>query len=75
VKDLERATVICLYMLPEFMAKLEPVVKAKLKPGARIVAHDYPFPNWAPEQTVEFVGVDDNGRERTLTLYLWTVKK
>jgi SAM-dependent methyltransferase len=75
VKDLERATVICLYMLPEFMAKLEPIVKAKLKPGARIVAHDYPFPNWEPEQTVEFVGVDDNGRERTLTLYLWTVKE
>ncbi len=75
VKDMERATVICLYMLPEFMAKLEPVVKARLKPGARIVAHDYHFPNWKPEQTVEFVGVDDNGRERTLTLYLWTVKK
>src|SRR5205823_15075823 len=27
VKDMERATVICLYMLPEFMAKLEPIVK------------------------------------------------
>jgi SAM-dependent methyltransferase len=75
VKDMERATVICLYMLPEFMQKLEPIVKARLKPGARIVAHDYPFPNWKPEQTVEFVGIDDMGRERTLTLYMWTVKE
>jgi SAM-dependent methyltransferase len=75
VKDLDRATVICLYMLPEFMAKLEPIVKAKLKPGARIVAHDYPFPNWKADQTVEFVGIDDMGRERTLTLYMWTVKE
>ncbi|MCC6420413.1 MAG: class I SAM-dependent methyltransferase [Gemmataceae bacterium] len=74
VKDLNKATVICLYMLPEFMAKLEPIVKAKLKPGARIVAHDYPFPNWKADQVVEFTGVDDQGGKRSLTLYMWTVK-
>jgi SAM-dependent methyltransferase len=75
VKDLDKATVVCLYMLPEFMAKLEPIAREKLKPGARIVAHDYPFPNWKPDQVVEFTGVDDSGRERNLTLYLWTVKE
>jgi cyclopropane fatty-acyl-phospholipid synthase-like methyltransferase len=75
VKDLDRATVICLYMLPEFMEKLEPIVKAKLKPGARIVAHDFPFPNWKADQSVEFEGIDDSGNKRELKLYLYTVKK
>ncbi len=75
VKDLSRATVICLYMLPEFMTKLEPIVKEKLKPGARIVAHDFPFPNWKADQTVEFEGIDDSGNRRELRLFLYTVKE
>jgi SAM-dependent methyltransferase len=70
VKDLERATVIMLYMLPEFMEKLEKQALEKLKPGTRIVAHDYPFPNWKADQVVEF-----KGPEREHTLYMWTVKE
>ena len=69
VKDLDRATVVMLYMLPEFMEKLEPQMK-KLRPGTRIVAHDYPFPNMEPDQVVEFQG----GGDRPRFLYLWTIK-
>lgn len=69
VKDLERATVIMFYMLPEFMEKLEPQVLKRLKPGTRLVAHDFGFPNMKPEATVEF-----QGPEREHTLYLWTIK-
>jgi cyclopropane fatty-acyl-phospholipid synthase-like methyltransferase len=70
VKDLERATVVMLYMLPEFMEKLEPQMKERLKPGTRIVAHDYPFPNMDPDETVEF----DTGKQRPKYLYLWTIR-
>lgn len=69
LKDLDRATVIMLYMLPEFMEKLKPQL-AKLKPGTRIVAHDYPFPDLNPDQVVEF-----KGPSREHTLYLWTIKE
>jgi len=68
VKDLERASVVMFYMLPEFMEKLEPQVLKRLKPGTRLVAHDYPFPNMKPEQVVEF-----KGPNREHTLYMWTV--
>jgi ubiquinone/menaquinone biosynthesis C-methylase UbiE len=71
VKDLEKATVLMLYMLPEFMEKLEPQLK-RLKPGTRIVAHDYPFPNTQPDREVR-VEVAPNDRARTL--YLWTIKE
>jgi precorrin-6B methylase 2 len=69
VKDLDRASVIMLYMLPEFMEKLEPQI-AKLKPGTRIVAHDYPFPNTKPDEVVEY-----KGPSREHTLYLWVLKE
>jgi cyclopropane fatty-acyl-phospholipid synthase-like methyltransferase len=70
VKDLENATVVMLYMLPEFMEKLEPQIKSRLKPGTRVVAHDYPFPNMEPDQVVEF----DVKGARPKFLYLWTFK-
>jgi hypothetical protein len=69
VKDLEKATVIAFYMLPEFMEKLEPQVLKRLKPGTRLVAHDYWFPNIKADHVVEF-----QGPSREHTLYLWTVR-
>lgn len=70
VKDFDRASVVMLYMLPEFMNWLEPIAKKKLKPGTRIVSHDYKWDSgWEPDVTVEF-----KGPERTHTLYMWTVK-
>jgi ubiquinone/menaquinone biosynthesis C-methylase UbiE len=63
VKDLERATVLMLYMLPEFMEKLEPQLK-RLKPGTRIVAHDYKFPNTEPDRVFKFPD-SVNGRTPT----------
>ena len=70
VKDLEKASVVMLYMLPEFMEKLEPQIKSRLKPGTRVVAHDYPFPNMEPDEVVEF----ETGGSRPKFLYLWTVR-
>jgi SAM-dependent methyltransferase len=70
VKDLDRATVIMFYMLPEFMEKLEPQIK-KLKPGTRLVAHDYPFPNMRPDLEVR---VDKGDGGRASSVYMWTLK-
>lgn len=69
VKDLERATVITLYMLPEFLEEFE-MQLPRLKPGTRIVAHDYPLPNLEPDVEMEF-----QGPVRDHTLYLWTIKE
>jgi uncharacterized protein (TIGR03000 family) len=70
VPDLESATVILLYMLPEFMAKLKPVVVKQCKPGTRIVAHDYPFPDWEPQRRLT---LPSKGRLTQHTMYLWVV--
>jgi SAM-dependent methyltransferase len=49
--DISPATVVTLYMLPEFNAKLRPILQLQLKPGTRVVSHDYPIEGWVPERT------------------------
>lgn len=50
--NLKDATVVTMYLLSGLVAKLEPKLLAELKPGTRIVAHDYGFPKWQPDRTV-----------------------
>lgn len=68
--DLSRATVVTLYMLPEFNLKLRPILERDLKPGARVVSHDFPVEGWSP-QKIEKVG---GGFLHQHTLYLWKVE-
>jgi SAM-dependent methyltransferase len=51
--NLGEATVVTMYLLLGLVAKLEPKLLAELKPGTRIVAHDYGFPKWQPDKTVK----------------------
>jgi SAM-dependent methyltransferase len=48
--DVSPATVVTLYMLPEFNAKLRPILERQLKPGTRVVSHDYPIAGWVPDR-------------------------
>jgi len=70
VKDLGDATVVVMYMFPEFMNLWEPIAKAKLKPGVRILSHDYSFSNWEPDLTVT---VKSSTRDHKV--HMWTVGK
>ena len=50
--DVGRATVMTLYLLPGMMASLEKKLLAELKPGTRIVSHDFTFDKWKPDRTI-----------------------
>lgn len=52
--DLSRATVVSTYLLPEMNLRLRPKLMA-LKPGTRIVAHDYHMGTWDPDEQRELV--------------------
>ena len=62
--DFREATVVTLYLLPDLNVKLRPKLWAELKPGTRIVSHQFEMGTWKPEKVVEV-----NGR----TVYFWTV--
>jgi SAM-dependent methyltransferase len=49
--DYGDATVVTLYLLPNLVEKLKPRLLA-LKPGTRIVAHDYGFKDWKPDRQI-----------------------
>jgi predicted RNA methylase len=67
--DLSAASVLALYLLPEMNARLVPQLE-KLKPGTRVVVHDYPIRNIVPEKTVSMKSNEDNV---THTIYFYTV--
>jgi ribosomal protein L11 methylase PrmA len=62
--DFRDATVITLYLLPDLNVKLRPKLWNELKPGTRIVSHQFEMGAWKPEKRLE-----SNGR----TIYFWTV--
>jgi trans-aconitate methyltransferase len=48
--DLSPATVVTLYLTTSGNAKLKPKLEADLKPGARVVSHDFPMHGWVTDQ-------------------------
>ena len=71
--DFSRATVLTLYLLPEMNLRLRPRILTTLRPGARVVAHDFALGDWTPDRALEIdVPGKAYGPPRS-TLYLWTV--
>ena len=66
--DLSEATVVTLYLLPDINVKLRPQLFKQLKPGTRIVSHDFDMGEWKPERVVQV-----QGPTRQHTLYYWVV--
>jgi len=66
--DVSDCTVLCLYLLTESNELLRPKLEKELRPGTRIVAHDYRVPGWKPKKVVEVK--DKQGKEHTLYLYI-----
>jgi hypothetical protein len=52
--DVHKATVVTLYVLPDMMVGLRPKLLNELRPGTRIVSHDYHFREWQPDNRWSF---------------------
>src|SRR4051812_38287135 len=72
--DLSRASVVAFYLLPNVALQLRPKLLKELKPGTRIVAHDYDLGDWpadewtsirVPDKPVAPVGISQ--------VFLWIV--
>jgi cyclopropane fatty-acyl-phospholipid synthase-like methyltransferase len=63
--DISAATVVTLYLSPRVNERLEPKLRAELRPGARIVSHQFAIGRWPPERSLR-------ATDGTL-LYLWTI--
>jgi uncharacterized protein (TIGR03000 family) len=70
--DLSKANVVTLYLLPSLNVKLMPQL-AKLKPGSRIVSHDFDMKGAKPNKVVHIRAKNHMGVEGEHTIYLWIV--
>lgn len=65
--DVSDATVVTLYLLAASNVMLRPRLQAQLRPGSRIVAHNFGMGDWEPDKVETFV--DAAGTTRTLMLW------
>ncbi|HCO93635.1 MAG TPA: 50S ribosomal protein L11 methyltransferase [Phycisphaerales bacterium] len=66
--DISEANVITLYLLPSLNVKLIPQLE-KLKPGSRIVSHDFDMKGVTPDKVVK---INSDKQYSNHTIYLWT---
>jgi SAM-dependent methyltransferase len=63
--DIHNASVVALYLLPDVNLRLRPKLLKDLKPGTRIVSHDFHMGDWKPDKQA----LVDVGSK----IYLWTI--
>ncbi len=66
-ENFEEATVVMLYLFPEVVAKLEPILKKQLRSGARVVCHHFQMKYWKPTESIT---IDYDGFQYDLFLYV-----
>ena len=68
--DLSPANVLTMYLLPEVNLMIRPNIWKQMKPGSRIVSHDFDMADWKPLKT-EYIKDSSNWDH---TLYLWQIE-
>jgi tRNA G37 N-methylase Trm5 len=68
--DLSGASVLTMYLLPEVNLMIRPNIWKQMKPGTRVVSHDFDMGDWKPLKTEHI----KDGSSWEHTLYLWHVE-
>lgn len=68
--DVSQATVVTLYLTPEFNAKLRPTFEQQLRVGARVVSHDHKMEGWTPASIETMPGTWYHDHR----IYLWKLR-
>ena len=72
--DFRQATVLTMYLLPEVNLALRPRILFELRPGTRVVSHDWDMAEWEPDRRMV---IETPGKTvwptQESTVYLWVV--
>ena len=67
-------TVITLYLLPEFNMKLRPLLLSQMRPGSRVVSHEWDMGDWRPDETLLVPSPEKpHGTHREYKVMLWVI--
>lgn len=68
--DISEATVVTIYLLPESNALLRPLFERQLKPGTRVVSHNYEIPGWESKMVKSMALKDRDGVDHSIFSYV-----
>ena len=71
--EIGRATVVTMYLYPRLMMRLRPQLFTELKPGARVVSHDFDMEDWQPDARVTVPVPDKPYGPPSSEVYLWVI--
>ena len=72
--DISAASVLTMYLLPAVNLALRPRLLKQLRPGTRVVSHDWNMGEWQPDASAVVTGLDKAVMpQRSSTLYLWII--
>jgi SAM-dependent methyltransferase len=66
--DIREASVVTLYLLPQLNRQLRPRLLSDLRPGARVVSHDFDMGDWQADQVIHLPGA-----EYEHTVFFWII--
>jgi precorrin-6B methylase 2 len=66
--DIHPATVVTLYLLTSVNLEIRPMLEKQLRPGTRVVSHDFMMGGWKAEKTEEITAED--GSTHTVYFYI-----
>jgi hypothetical protein len=73
ITDISDATVLTSYLFPRVNIELRPRIFEQLKPGARVVSHEFDFGNWRPDAHVRVPVPNKPYGPPVSDVYLWVV--
>jgi ribosomal protein L11 methylase PrmA len=65
--DISEATVVTMFLLTNVNEMLRPKLEKELKPGTRVISHEFEMRGWTPKQVVR---VEDGNMTHTVYLYI-----
>lgn len=66
--DLSQADAVFIYLLPASNEKLKGWLRSGMKPGARLISHDFTMEGWEPSETIRV-----SAQDRDHTVYVWII--
>jgi hypothetical protein len=73
ITNIDKATVLTMYLLPQINMQLRPRLFAELRPGTRIVSHDFDMGRWQPDDRLTVAVPDKPYGPPTSEIYLWVM--
>jgi hypothetical protein len=67
--DFSPASVVTMYLYPAANLRLRPVLMRELKPGSRVISHDFGMGSWKPDRVERLQDIGGLSR----TIYRWRI--